>query len=136
MASTAAIIELEHKWCLASIWLQSKIKSVMKKDESTNSGKPKEEFPGYPSHPASEDIYSNEKETELDPETLHKKNFIKDHEAPNHKSDMKDMTGDDLDIPGSELDDVQEDIGSEDEENNFYSLGGDDKEAQEEDKTQ
>ena len=32
----------------------------------------------------------------------------------------------DLDIPGSELDDQQEDIGSEDEENNYYSLGGDD----------
>ncbi|MEB2776285.1 hypothetical protein SYJ56_13255 [Algoriphagus sp. D3-2-R+10] len=32
-----------------------------------------------------------------------------------------DFTGDDLDIPGSELDDPQEGIGSEDEENNFYS---------------
>jgi hypothetical protein len=30
----------------------------------------------------------------------------------------------DLDIPGAELDDRQEDIGSEDEENNYYSLGG------------
>ncbi len=35
-----------------------------------------------------------------------------------------DHTGDDLDVPGSELDDEQEDIGSEDEENNYYSLGG------------
>lgn len=32
-----------------------------------------------------------------------------------------DFTGDDLDVPGSELDDEQENIGSEDEENNFYS---------------
>ncbi|WP_192351800.1 hypothetical protein [Algoriphagus sp. Y33] len=32
-----------------------------------------------------------------------------------------DFTGDDMDVPGSELDDEQEDIGSEDEENNFYS---------------
>ncbi|WP_057937264.1 hypothetical protein [Algoriphagus resistens] len=32
-----------------------------------------------------------------------------------------DFTGDDLDVPGSELDDEQERIGSEDEENNFYS---------------
>ncbi|MGZ5248406.1 MAG: hypothetical protein ACXWCR_14970 [Flavitalea sp.] len=31
----------------------------------------------------------------------------------------------DLDIPGSELDDANEDIGEEDEENNYYSLGGD-----------
>ncbi len=36
------------------------------------------------------------------------------------------ITGDsDLDIPGAELDDDDEDIGREDEENNFYSLGGD-----------
>lgn len=33
--------------------------------------------------------------------------------------------GEDLDIPGAELDDVDEDIGAEDEENNYYSLGGD-----------
>ncbi len=36
-----------------------------------------------------------------------------------------DKSGSDLDIPNSEADDIQEDIGSEDEENNFYSLGGD-----------
>ena len=36
-----------------------------------------------------------------------------------------DMAGKDLDIPGSELDDDTEAIGSEDEENNSYSLGGD-----------
>lgn len=39
----------------------------------------------------------------------------------------------DLDIPGSELDDADEKIGEEDEENNYYSLGGDRHEAQEED---
>ncbi|MCE7053589.1 hypothetical protein LZF95_02790 [Algoriphagus sp. AGSA1] len=32
-----------------------------------------------------------------------------------------DFTGEDMDVPGSELDDDQEEIGSEDEENNFYS---------------
>ena len=36
-----------------------------------------------------------------------------------------DYFGDDLDVPGSELDDDQEDIGSEDEENNYYSRGQD-----------
>lgn len=30
-----------------------------------------------------------------------------------------------LDIPGADLDDASEDVGSEDEENNYYSLGGD-----------
>ena len=39
----------------------------------------------------------------------------------------------DLDVPGSDLDDENERIGEEDEENNYYSLGGDRHEAQEED---
>ena len=34
-----------------------------------------------------------------------------------------DLSGDDLDVPGSELDDDMEDLGSEDEENNYYSRG-------------
>ena len=36
-----------------------------------------------------------------------------------------DFAGEDLDIPGTELDDANEEVGSEDEENNPYSLGGD-----------
>lgn len=36
-----------------------------------------------------------------------------------------DMAGKDLDVPGAELDDDNEAIGSEDEENNSYSIGGD-----------
>jgi len=36
-----------------------------------------------------------------------------------------DFTGDDLDVPGSELDDDAESRGSEDEENNYYSRGQD-----------
>lgn len=38
----------------------------------------------------------------------------------------------DLDVPGSEMDDAAENIGEEDEENNYYSLGGDRHESQEE----
>jgi hypothetical protein len=34
-----------------------------------------------------------------------------------------DFSGDDLDVPGAELDDDMEDLGSEDEENNYYSRG-------------
>lgn len=45
----------------------------------------------------------------------------------------EDMSGKDLDVPGSEEDDADENIGEEDEENNYYSLGGDNHEAQEED---
>lgn len=33
-----------------------------------------------------------------------------------------EKVGDDLDVPGSSADDEMEEIGSEDEENNFYSL--------------
>lgn len=36
-----------------------------------------------------------------------------------------DFSGDGLDVPGSELDDIQEKIGSEDEENNSYSTADD-----------
>ncbi|HKR05334.1 MAG TPA: hypothetical protein VJY62_11935 [Bacteroidia bacterium] len=36
-----------------------------------------------------------------------------------------DLSGDDLDVPGSELDDEAESRGSEDEENNYYSRGQD-----------
>ena len=41
---------------------------------------------------------------------------------------------DDLDIPGGDADDANEEIGEEDEENNYYSLGGDAHENLEEDK--
>lgn len=34
----------------------------------------------------------------------------------------EERLGDDLDVPGSAADDAMEKIGSEDEENNFYSL--------------
>jgi len=36
-----------------------------------------------------------------------------------------EMSGQDLDVPGTELDDEAENVGEEDEENNIYSLGGD-----------
>ncbi len=85
---------------------------------------------GYALYPASDDIYSRSKKvTDIDPED------ISHHKAPNEmttngKANEKDFnedpSGSDLDIPGAESDDQQEDIGSEDEENNFYSIGGDD----------
>lgn len=87
----------------------------------------KKDFPGYPAYPASEDIYSREKEeTDVDPENPDKiKTPVEETEKWNEKSFKNHVSGSDLDIPGSELDDAQEDIGSEDEENNGYSLGGD-----------
>ncbi|HYV93777.1 MAG TPA: hypothetical protein VE978_18520 [Chitinophagales bacterium] len=43
-----------------------------------------------------------------------------------------DMSGADLDVPGSELDDADEAVGEEDEENNPFSIGGDRHEGLEE----
>jgi hypothetical protein len=82
---------------------------------------------GYPVSPEGEDIYDRYKEEkEIDPEEISK---LKDPNAPvktdaDRENDfIIPETGSDLDVPGSELDDAQEKIGSEDEENNFYSLG-------------
>jgi hypothetical protein len=48
-----------------------------------------------------------------------------DEDLLKHRSTPVDFAGEDLDVPGAELDDADESIGSEDEENNPYSLGGD-----------
>ena len=75
-------------------------------------------------YPPSQDIYNQfDKEEDINPEDIANKKEINDDAA---------IAG--LDIPGSELDDEQEDIGSEDEENNYYSLGGDNHNDLEEDK--
>ncbi|MFG4004484.1 hypothetical protein ACHRV1_26080 [Flavobacterium aquidurense] len=73
-------------------------------------------------YPASEDIYNNEDKLEdIDPEEISTEKTIS---QDNHEwKQNSDKLGNDLDIPGSELDDQQEEIGSEDEENNFYSEG-------------
>ncbi len=84
---------------------------------------------GYPKYPESEDIYNKfEKEADIDPEnTDNNKPIIKidNNHNWNEKNFNQDKSGSDLDIPGAELDDDQENIGSEDEENNGYSIGGD-----------
>ncbi len=38
---------------------------------------------------------------------------------------LKEIMADDLDLPGTEIDDNNEALGEEDEENNYYSLGAD-----------
>ena len=70
-------------------------------------------LPGYPTYPSDEDIYiQNKEELEINPEVI---------------GELKgDKKGNGLDVPGSELDDQLEETGDEDEENNYYSLGGDD----------
>lgn len=87
-----------------------------------------------PVYPPSEDIYARGKEeTEIDPEDISRTKPRDIPEGKNVKDFNVDLSGSDLDIPGAELDDEQEAVGSEDEENNGYSLGGDNHHEQEED---
>jgi hypothetical protein len=89
--------------------------------------KEEQDLPGYPLYPASEDVYANfEKVDNIDLDDMskvRKKSKKNNPDANNEKDFEDDVSGDDLDIPGSELDDDQEELGSEDEENNYYSLG-------------
>jgi hypothetical protein len=95
--------------------------------EQNDDNKKENSLPGYPIYPDKDDIYRNfEEEEEINPEDTSK---TKDTNSTNtiRRKGLDDKQSEkDLDIPGSELDDQQEDIGSEDEENNYYSLGGDD----------
>lgn len=92
----------------------------------------------YPLYPESEDIYNRfKKEKDMDPEDISKvKKSDKSDKARTNieKESNEDASGTNLDIPGSELDDEQENIGNEDEENNYYSIGGDDHNNLDEDK--
>lgn len=99
---------------------------------SNSSNKAKEDTNKIPDsllYPPSEDIYNKlKKEGDINLDDLSKKKIpveINTTSDWNEKNFNEDMSGGDLDIPGSELDDAQEIIGSEDEENNHYSIGGD-----------
>ena len=105
-------------------------------DPSERDIKKEVEFP-LPIYPEKEDIYKKEKKAKNinpDDNSEVKNEFTKDKEW-NEKGFEDNESGDDLDIPGAELDDPEEAIGKEDEENNYYSLGGDDHNDLEEDKT-
>lgn len=93
---------------------------------------------GDTSYPNSEDIYNkSQEEDNINPEDISTKKDVNEAE-PNKNSNEDNsndtVSGNDLDIPGAELDDNKENIGSEDEENNYYSLGGDEHNDLEEDK--
>jgi hypothetical protein len=76
-------------------------------------------------YPASEDIYRKfHKESEIDPEDISKNKAtveVNNGRELNEKDFEEDMSGGDLDIPDSEI----ENKGIEDEENSHYSIGGD-----------
>ena len=93
---------------------------------------------GYQFYPESEDIYNKYKEEKnIDPEDISR--VIKPEKsyttlASNGEESKNIVFGRDLDVPGSELDDEQENTGNEDEENNYYSIGGDEHNNLDEDK--
>ena len=98
-----------------------------KKDN--DSKKTKGEPEGYPLYPPKDDIYKrSHEEKDIDPDDGSPMEED-DEDTRIESSDELDFDDDieegELDIPGSELDDEMEDIGEEDEENNYYSIGGD-----------
>jgi len=90
-------------------------------------GESKENFPGYPKYPASEDIYQQFKEeSEIDPENPSITKDSGDNLGEwNEKTFREDLVGDDLDVPGSETEIALENNDLEDEENSYFSIGGD-----------
>lgn len=83
---------------------------------------------GYPLYPESEDIYEKfKKKSDINPADItHTKASLDTNALRQQALDKKhNVTGKDLDVPGSELDNAQEATGNEDEENNYYSLGDD-----------
>ena len=125
-------------------------------DEKTD-----QDFPGYPHYPAKEDIMdqrtgshrvdanledlgtgpnaSGVNQRFLSGQNQRQANNPGAEDSRNEEIDVpQNVSNEDLntnlDIPGSELDDENEAIGEEDEENNYYSLGGDRHENLEENK--
>ena len=85
-----------------------------------------------PKSVADEEEFATGNESDVTPEDLEalgpkdlSMDMGEDEELLKNRVWPVDMAGSDLDVPGTELDDDKESIGSEDEENNSYSLGGD-----------
>ncbi len=104
-------------------------KTNNKPTEVGNGKTEKENEEAYPLYSSEDDVYAKSKdELNIDPEDIHSTKSVNSSNKFGKENELdfkEDLSGDDLDVPGSELDDEQENIGSEDEENNFYSLGGD-----------
>ena len=111
------------------------MKNIVKTLKNKTTAPTDKVFPDNVNYPPSEDIFNqNKEEIEINPEDISQ---VKSSNTVVGKRNVKNFTedhsGGDLDVPGSELDDEQENIGSEDEENNGYSIGGDDHNDLEED---
>jgi hypothetical protein len=83
--------------------------------ETNDKNKPNQDsYPQNVEYPSSQDIYNKDE----------KENYSLEDESEEMEKN--------LDVPGAELDNEDEFIGEEDEENNYYSLGGDNHEDLEE----
>ena len=92
------------------------------KNRKENISEKKDRLPGYPHYPATEDIYTNEDRLQdINPDDGSKIKEENQESGMNEKDYTNTQMGDDLDVPGAELDDENEEVGSEDEENNYYS---------------
>ncbi len=86
----------------------------------------KKKLHDYQTYPPNEDIYRHDKEeSDIDPEDIYEKKGYPKKGMLHEKEFDHVISGRGLDVPGSELDDDMEDIGSEDEENNYYSQNDD-----------
>ena|SRR5688572_10127941 len=65
---------------------------------------------------------STESMATLDDEQLHAATLDSTDDEGEKLNESSDMSGKDLDVPGSEDDNANEEIGEEDEENNSYSI--------------
>ncbi len=92
------------------------------------------EFPGYPLYPESDDIYHTDKKvSNINPDD---NSIIKKEKAGhwNEKDFDEVETGDDLDVTVAEAHEQDGKPGLEDEENDYFSLGGDNHDDLEEDR--
>ncbi len=95
----------------------------------------REDLPGYPEYPDNEDIYVKYKEErDIRPDELSRRKQGRVPTGDNEKDFGDIVTGKDLDVPGTELKDPAHETGNEDEENEYYSLGGEDHDDLEESK--
>lgn len=104
------------------------------KKSKYNATKTEDQIADSLNYPPDQDIYNKgQKESEIDPEDISKTKTFEKTSKNNEKSFEEDVSGSDLDVPGSEADNWQVDISNEDEENEYYSIGGDNHNDLEED---
>ncbi len=99
-----------------------------------------DEFPGYPVYAACDDIYMRgSKQKNVNPEDIHSYKHLYGTNMGKFTNKEKlnnDERVSNLDVPGADLDEEDQNVGNEDEENNYYSLGGDDHNDLDEDKSE